>query len=251
MKITGIIQARMNATRLPGKVLLDICGKTLLEHIIKRVKKSKFIDSLVLATTSNPCDKVLIGLARQIGINSYAGSEEDVLDRFYQAARLFGAGIIVRLTADDPFKDPQVIDTVVDYFLKNNLDYASNTIKPTYPEGLDVEVFPFSALEKAWRQACKASEREHVTPYIWNHPQLFKLANVENNTDLSHLRWTLDYEEDLLFAREVYKRLYHGNVFLMNDILALLKKEPDLEKINRGFERNAGYKKSLQQEQAR
>lgn len=251
MRIISIIQARMNATRLPGKVLLDICGKTLLEHIIERVKQSRFIDSLVLATTSNPRDRALIELARQIGINSYAGSEDDVLDRFYQAARLFGAEVIVRITADDPFKDPQVIDKIVDYFLKHRLDYASNTIKPTYPEGLDVEVFSFAALEKAWRQASKPSEREHVTPYIWNHPEIFKLANIENAVDLSRLRWTLDYEEDLQFAREIYKRLYRGNVFLMSDILALLKKEPELEKINQGFERDAGYKKSLQNEQAR
>lgn len=248
--IAAIIQARMGATRLPGKVLIDIAGKPLLEHVLDRVRLSRLIDRIIIATTTKEKDRVILEKARSWGVESYAGSEEDVLDRFYQAAKMYGAKTIVRITPDDPFKDPEVIDKVVSYYVKNkdNLDYASNTLKPTYPEGLDAEVFSFYALEKAWREAKKPSEREHVTPYIWNHPEIFRLANVANDEDLSHLRWTLDTEADLQFTREIYHRLYHGQVFLMAEILALLRAEPELAKINQSITRNTGYLESLEQE---
>ncbi len=248
--IAAIIQARMGSTRLQGKVLIDIGGKPLLEHVVERVRKSRLIDDIIIATTDNEQDKAIIKFARRRGIPYYAGSENDVLDRFYQAAQKFCVEVIVRITPDDPFKDPEVIDKIIRHYLtsKDKLDYVSNTIKPTYPEGLDVEVFSFAALEKAWNEARKDSEREHVTPYIWNHPELFRLANIENSEDLSHLRWTLDYEEDLRLAREVYARLYRGQVFLMKDILALLSAEPELARINQGITRNEGYLKSVQRE---
>ena len=248
--IAAIIQARMGSTRLPGKVLIDIQGKPVLEHVIERVRKSRLVDDIIIATTDNEQDKAIIDFAKARGLYYYAGSEDDVLDRFYQAAQKFGAETIVRITPDDPFKDPEVIDKVIGYYLanKDKLDYVSNTIKPTYPEGLDVEVFSFVALERAWREAKMPSEREHVTPYIWNHPELFRLANIENDKDLSHLRWTLDYEEDLRLVREIYARLYHGQVFLMKDILALLRVEPELARINQGITRNEGYLKSVAQE---
>lgn len=248
--IAAIVQARMGSTRLPGKVLIDIQGKPLLALVIDRIREARLIDGIVIATTRNEKDRAIIEFARSQDILYYAGSEEDVLDRFYQAAKTYKAGTIVRITPDDPFKDPEVIDTVISHYLKNkkNLDYVSNTIKPTYPEGLDVEVFSFTTLEKAWKEANSLSEREHVTPYIWNHPEIFRLANIENNEDLSHLRWTLDTEADLKFTREVYARLYHGQVFLMKDILALLRAEPELLQINEGIARNAGYLKSLEQE---
>ena len=249
--VVAIVQARMSSTRLPGKVLIDIQGKPLLEHVVDRVSPSKLINQLVIATTANEKDKAIIDFAQRRGIAYYVGSEDDVLDRFYQTAKIYRVKTIVRITPDNPFKDPEVIDKVVGYYLnhKKSVDYVSNTIKPTYPEGLDVEVFSFTALEKAWREAKLPSEREHVTPYIWNHPELFHVANVENEEDLSHLRWTLDYEEDLRFAREVYARLYHGQVFLMEDILALLRAEPALRMINQGIARYEGYLRSLEQEQ--
>jgi len=249
----AIIQARMGSSRLPEKVLIDIQGKPLLEHVIDRVRKAKLINRIVIATTSNKKDKAIINFARNQGISYYVGSEDDVLDRFYQAAKEHGAGTIIRITPDDPFKDPEVIDKVVNYYLshKGTVDYVSNTIRPTYPEGLDVEVFSFNALEKAWKEARKPSEREHVTPYIWNHPEMFQLANVENKEDLSHLRWTLDNEADLRFTQEVYARLYNGQVFLMKDILALLSAEPELAHINQGMARNAGYLKSLERERVK
>ncbi len=242
-KIIAIVQARMASTRLPGKVLASIQGKPVLEHIVDRVRKSRLIDLIVIATSSNPLDKAIIEFATSRCIPYYVGSEDDVLDRFFHTAGKFGAGIIVRITADNPFQDPEIIDKVITSYLELNdsIDYVSNTIKPTYPSGLNVEVFSFEALERAWREAKKPSEREHVTPYIWNHPEIFRLANVENKEDLSHLRWTLDNEADLRFTREVYSRLYHGQVFLMKDILALLHAEPGLANINQGMARNAGY----------
>ncbi len=251
--IAAIIQARTGSTRLPNKVLVDIVGKSLLEHVADRVRLSRLIDKIVIATSSKERDRVILEMAQGWGIATYAGSEDDVLDRFYQAAKIHKAETVVRITPDDPFKDPEVIDKVIGYYLKyrDNLDYVSNTLKPTYPEGLDVEVFPFYALEKAWQEAKKPSEREHVTPYIWNHPELFRLANIENDEDLSHLRWTLDTEADLRFTREIYARLYHGHVFLMKDILALLRAEPELTHINQGIARNEGYLRMLAKEEAR
>jgi len=241
----------MGSTRLPGKVLIDIEGKPLLEHVIQRVSASKLIQRIIIVTTKNKKDKAIISFSRQREISCFAGSEEDVLDRFYKAAGRYNVDIIVRITPDDPFKDPEIIDKVIGYYLSHEeeVDYVSNTMKPTYPEGLDAEVFSFVALEKAWREAKKASEREHVTPYIWNHPELFRLANVENQEDLSHFRWTLDTEADLKFTREIYARLFKGQVFLMKDMLALLNTEPELQPINIKTSRNAGYLKSLEEEQ--
>lgn len=251
--IVAIIQARMGSTRLPGKVLIDIQGKPLLEHVIDRVRMARLIDRMVIATTFNEKDKAIIEFAKNLNIPYYVGSEDDVLDRFYQTAKKYKAETIVRITADRPFEDPEVIDKVVSYYLshKEGVDYVSNTIKPTYPEGLDVEGFSFEALGKAWKEAKKPSEREHVTPYIWNHPELFRLTNVENDEDLSHLRWTVDTEADLQFTREIYARLYHGQVFFMKDILALLSAEPELARINKGITRYEGYLRSLEQEQNR
>ena len=248
--IVAIMQARMGSTRLPGKVLIDIQGKPLLEHIVDRVKRSKLIAMTIIATTVNEKDKAIIELAENLDIPYYVGSEDDVLDRFYQTAKKYKAETIVRITSDEPFLDPEITDKVVGYYLKckDSIDYVSNTIKPTYPDGLDTEVFSFKALERAWREAKKPSEREHVTPYIWNHPELFRLANVENEEDLSHLRWTLDDDADLKFTQEIYARLYHGNIFLMQDILNLLAKNPWLVDINKGTLRDEGYLKSIQAE---
>jgi spore coat polysaccharide biosynthesis protein SpsF len=154
---------------------------------------------------------------------------------------------VVRITADDPFKDPQVIDQVVARFLATTLDYASNTIVPTYPEGLDVEVFRFSSLRRSWQEAALPSEREHVTPYIWKNPDRFSIMNVANDQNLSALRWTIDYEEDLLFAREIYSRLDSG-LFLMADILDLLQREPHIVNEVKDMARNHSYLKSLQED---
>lgn len=245
-RVVAIVQARVGATRLRGKTTADIEGKTLIEHVFDRARACRSVDEVVLATTRQPEDKALLRIAARCGVAAYAGSTGDVLDRFYQTAARFHADTIVRITADDPFKDPQVIDKVVARFQGGGLDYASNTIEPSYPEGLDVEVFSRAALDRAWREATMRSDREHVTPYIWRQPQLFRMANVRLERDLSHLRWTLDYPDDLQFARAVYGRLYRGRIFGMADMLELLAQEPELALLNNGFQRNAGYIASLE-----
>jgi len=248
--ITGIIQARMGSTRLPQKTLTDISGRPLLWHVVERVRASELLENVVIATTTEPADDVIERFSEESEITIYRGSTHDVLDRYYQAACLSPAKIVVRITADDPFKDPEILDRIVRQLLDDtSLDYVSNTIEPTYPEGLDIEAMTFQTLERAWREAVLPSEREHVTPYIYNHPDIFKLFNMRHHDDLSHLRWTIDYPEDLDFTREVYDRLYPGGVFLMQEILDLLHREPDLIQLNAGISRNESYQASLANEQ--
>lgn len=250
-RIVAIIQARMGSSRLPGKTLANIAGKPLLAHVMERTRACRSVERIVVATTAEPADEAILSLAREWGVTVYAGSAEDVLDRYYQAAKAAEADVIARITADDPFKDPDVIDEIIQRLLgEPELDYASNTLKPTYPEGLDVEAFTFEALSRAWKEATLPSDREHVTPYIWRQPDKFRVASVRRSPDLSALRWTIDYEQDLEFAREVYSRLYKGRVFRTEEILALLESEPHLAKINQGIARNAGYLASLKKERA-
>jgi spore coat polysaccharide biosynthesis protein SpsF len=252
-KIVGIIQARMSSTRLPGKVLKNIAGKPALWHVINRLKQATLVNAIVIATTVNPSDKPIVSFAQETGISSYTGSETDVLDRYYQAAKKQKADVIVRITSDCPLLDPEVVDNVISHYLKNNFDYVSNTCvtsnascKATFPDGLDTEVFSFNALEKAWKNAKLASEREHVTPYIWKNTDLFKVGYLSYPVDLSELRLTLDYEQDLVFIDEIYKRLSNkGFNFGLKDILVLLDQHPELKDTNKAKRRNEGYFKSL------
>ncbi|MEW5766975.1 MAG: aminotransferase class III-fold pyridoxal phosphate-dependent enzyme [bacterium] len=244
--IGAIVQARMGSTRLPGKIMKEIVGKPLLEHLVSRLKGSRLLDKIIVATTSLKEDEIVVELAEAIGIDAFAGSEADVLDRYYQAARKYRLDTVVRITGDCPLIDPKVVDKVIRHFKSDNFDYVSNVFKYTYPDGLDTEVFSFEALERAWREASQPSEREHVTPYIRKHPELFKLSNVENDINLFGMRWCVDEEKDLEFVREVYKNLYReGKIFYMEDILKLLKICPGLSQINEGIIRNEGYYKSL------
>ena len=239
--VVAIIQARMGADRLPNKTLELIEDKPLLQHVIERIKTCKKINKIIIATTTNSNDDYIEEFGRRHGIDVYRGSESDVLDRYYKTAKVSNTSIIVRITADDPFKDPEVTDQMISHLLENaELDYVSNTIEPTYPEGIDTEVFRFNALEKAWKEATSQSEREHVTPYIIKNPDKFNIKNITHSEDLSKLRWTIDYKEDLDFAREVYKKLYRpGQIFLMQDILDLLKEEPHLNEINNKIEQRS------------
>ena len=234
INVLAIVQARMGSTRLPGKTLIDIEGKPLLEHVINRIRYSKMIEEIIIATTNEPEDKVIVNMAKKLQVKTYEGSSYDVLDRFYQVARLFKGKVIVRITADDPFKDPKVIDDIVKYFLSHpELNYVSNTIEPSYPVGIDVEVFSYQALKTAWENAKDSAEREHVTPYIIRNPSLFKIANYKSNKQLSYLRWTIDTKEDLQMTKEVYNKLYlKDKIFYMDDILQLLQKYPHISDIN-------------------
>lgn len=248
MKIIAIIQARLGSTRLPGKILLDIEGKTVLEHVIDRVRPSKCIDDIVVATTIQKEDLKIVNLCSSNGTSVYCGSENDVLDRYYQAARLFNAENIVRITSDCPLIDPLIIDEIIKLHLEEKADYTSNTLKETYPDGLDIEVFTFEVLKESWKNANLTSEREHVTPYMRKN-QAFKRINLESKVDLSQKRWTLDNPEDYEFIKIIYKNLYNKNRFFnMNEILKFLNNNPEIEGINQSILRNEGYLKSLKED---
>jgi len=247
--ITAIIQARVNSTRLPGKVLMKLGEKTILEHVVGRVEKSKIIKEIIVATSDNKSDDKIAELCRRNKIKYFRGSHEDVLDRYYQAAKKFKIKHICRLTADCPFIDPEIIDQVAKIYLDKKYDYISTgRIKITFPDGIDTEIFSFDALEKAWRDATALSEREHVTPYIWKNSKKFKIYTLNSEKDFSFMRWTVDEERDLRFVREVYKKINKDDGFYMRDIIELLKKNPELMKINGSIKNDEGYFKSLEED---
>ena len=239
MKVVAIVQARMSSTRLPRKVMATICGKPVLLHIIDRLKECKLLDDIVIATTVNNIDDIIFNAVKNYdkSIGLFRGSEENVLERYYLAAKKFNVDVVVRVTSDDPLIDPTVVDDLISEFLMNSCDYVSNSLNRTFPLGLDAEVFSFDALERAHQNASQDYEREHVTPYIIENPDKFKLLNVSNNIDLSHLRWTLDTKEDFEFIDAVYQRIYpEKQMFFMDDVLDLLDKEPGLIDINKHIE---------------
>ncbi|MBW2993080.1 aminotransferase class III-fold pyridoxal phosphate-dependent enzyme [Candidatus Woesearchaeota archaeon] len=243
----AIIQARMGSTRLPGKMLKKINGKPLIFYALEQIKKSKLIDKMVLATTNKKRDVVLLNTVKQAGYDVFAGDEDDVLDRYYQAAKLFKGDIIVRLTGDCPLIDANIIDYVLQKFKDDSCDYASNIHPPTFPDGLDVEVFSFNSLEKAWGGAKLNSEREHVTPYIWKNKDKFKLLNLKNDTDFSEIRLTVDEEDDFLFINKLLNKIGNREITL-NLIAETLQKFPELRELNNKFERNEGYAKSIKED---
>lgn len=242
----AILQARLSSSRLPGKVLLPLQGRPMLARQIERVRRSQRADVLVVATSDRPEDDAVAALCVEEGVACHRGALDDVLDRFYRAAKPYVPDVVVRLTGDCPLADPAVIDACVDYFTEGGYDYASNSVRPTYPDGLDVEVMRFSCLEAAWREAKLPSEREHVTPFIHTRPARFHIGHLQNDCDLSALRWTVDEPDDLKFVQEVYAALYPANAaFSMRDVLALLEKRPELRAINDTHQRNEGYEKSI------
>ena len=246
MAVIGILQARTNSTRLPGKVLMDILGESMILHQLRRLKTSIFLDDIIVATSNEKSDDNLAMVCAAAGYRVYRGSLNDVLDRFVQAIKNDSCDHVVRLTADCPLTDPNVIDEIVKQHLQGKNDYTCNTLPPTFPDGLDAEIFTISALLNAWENAILPSHREHVTPYIYNHPEIFTLDNYANNQDLSQMRWTVDEAEDFHFVTEVYKNLYSSKAnFTMDDILTLLDDRPDIVAINTFITRNEGSKKSL------
>lgn len=247
MRKVAIIQARLTSTRLPAKVLADIVGKPMLHHVVTRVQAVPALDLVVVATSDEPADDPIADFCAEGGIACFRGSKDDVLDRYYQAAQQYRADVVLRVTADCPLIDPAVIAEVLDAYQQGGYDYVTNTMPGTYPDGLDVEVFSLAALEQAWREARWQSDREHVTPYIRNHPELFRLGNVAYTDDLSGLRWTVDQAQDLEFVRAVYGCLT-GQSFGMADVLEVLKEHPEFMRINVGIERNEGYQKSLRED---
>ncbi len=238
MKTVAIIQARMGSTRLPGKVMKMLQDKTVLSHVITRVKACPRLDEVVVATTDLAADDVIVEESEMYGVPCFRGSEQDVLSRYYHAAREQHADVIVRVTSDCPLFDPEVLTAMLDDFFARQrkgeaLDYLSNTLKRSYPRGLDAEIMTFAALKRAYKEATKPFEREHVTPYIYLHPEIFYLASFKQEEDLSFYRWTLDSEEDFKFIKAVYTALsLKYEQFSTDEVLALLDKRPDLIEIN-------------------
>lgn len=243
----AIVQARMSSSRLPGKVLMSLAGKPVLEHVVRRISACNTISKVVVATSIDQSDDVIQDWCGKSGISCYRGSLEDVLDRYYQAAQIYQADAVVRITADCPIIDPIIVDEVVTKFWDNEYDYYG--LAGEFPDGLDCTVFSFSALAQAWREATLQSEREHVGPYIEKHPELFKTGGLYKFTCLTHYRWTLDEPRDYEFLQAIFAKLYQeDSLFLASDILALLKNEPELMDINSNIIRNEGYLKSLMED---
>lgn len=244
--ILCILQARMRSTRLPGKVMLSLEGKPMLARQIERMKQSKMLDGIVLATTEDPADDVLKGVAEEQGVGFFRGSAHNVLDRYHGAAQKFNASVVVRVTGDCPVIDPQIIDKVIETFLHTNVDYISNWLKPTFPDGLDVEVFSFRTLEHMRQNAKLPSELEHVTRFVLNNQDRFKVMNFSYSQDLSKLRWTVDELDDFIFVSKIYELLFHKNpAFGFSDILAILQKYPELSALNAQYLRDEGLAKSF------
>ena len=252
LNAVAIIQARMGSTRLPGKVLADINGQPLLQRLIERVRATPGINRVVVATTTDPADDVLADWCATHAVPVYRGSMDDVLDRFWQCAQQHPAEFIVRVTADDPLKDPAVIAQALELCASApEVDYASNTLQPTYPEGLDIEVVRYRTLERAAREATWPSEREHVMPYVWKHPDRFVLRGFGMQPDLSHWRWTVDKPADLELVRLIFAHFSDQPLVGHQAVIAWLNKHPELLAINAGTIRHEGYFKTLAAEHKR
>lgn len=248
-KPTVMIQARLGSSRLPKKVLAKIQGKPTIWHVINRVKKIKNIKQIILITTTSDSDKILLNFARRQHIFGFAGSKNDVLKRHYDCAVKFNADPIIRITSDCPLIDPNLSSDILQFYLDNDFDYVSNTINPTFPDGLDTEIFSFNALEKAHFQSKLPSEREHVTTYFVNNMNKFKIYNYSNSYDLSSLRWTIDRIEDLKFVRKIYHYAKPKTIFSMNTTLKILQNHTYLHKINNHILRNEGHIRSLKKDE--
>lgn len=247
MNPTAIIQVRMGSNRFAGKILKKLNKITILECFFEQLEYSQSLKNKIIATSSNSRDDVIVNFAKENNIEFFRGSETDVLDRFYKCAQEFSIQDIVRMTPDCPFIDPIVIDKVINFYVNNTFDFVSNTLQRTFPYGNDVEVFSFTALETSWKNAKKPSEREHVTPFIYNNPNMFSITQVKYSKNLTHLHWTLDRKEDLMFIRAIYKKIRKKPI-LIEDILQILKKNPEFLKINENSFSDEGYQKSLQED---
>ena len=251
MKVIAITQARIGSTRLPEKVLKKINGKTILQIHLDRISKSKLINKLIVATTNENNSSKIIEICNNLGIDYFCGDTNNVLDRFYNASRSYSPDYIVRLTSDCPLIDHQLMDEVIKNTVDGGFDYGSNTINPSYPDGLDVEVFKFSALKIAWEKASLISEKEHVTPYIWKNSlhhggSIFSSFSLTNNKDYSKLRLTVDEMSDfILIEKLIYKC---GDDKGWNDYVKILINNPELIGINSSILRNEGYQKSINDE---
>ena len=243
MNVVAIVQARSGSTRLPNKIFLKLSDNFLLYHVVQRLKSSNEINNIVIATTTSSKDNSVEKWCLKNSLDFYRGSENDVLERYYYTAKQFNADIIVRVTSDDPFKDYRLIDQAVKTIKEKNLDFVCNNNPISYPEGLDVEVLTMDALSKSFLNATSSFEKEHVTQYIHKNENSFNTFNIKNHQDFSHFRWTIDTEEDYLFASQIYNSLYDDKkMFLTEDIYKLIEKNPQLLKINNEVKKSDLYK---------
>jgi spore coat polysaccharide biosynthesis protein SpsF len=242
LKIVAIVQARTGSTRFPNKVFSKLSDKPLIWHVFNRLKYSKLLNFIVLATTDNVNDDSLVSWAIENNVYYFRGDEYDVLSRYYHCAKETSADIIVRITADDPFKDPEIIDLAIEKFIELGLNFISNNNPPSFPEGLDVEVFDFKSLEIAFNSSIDQFEREHVTQYFYRNPEMFKMVNLTNFENVSNLRWTIDTEKDYSMAKKIYDNLYNeSKIFLFKDIMSFISKFPEVSLINSNESRSSMY----------
>ncbi len=245
LAVLAIIQARCSSTRLPGKVLKPILGRPMLAQHIERLSRAETLEKLVVATSDGDQDDAIEGLCEDIGTDFFRGSLDDVLDRFYCCAQRYQPGHIVRLTGDCPLADPGIIDRVVRFHLEGGYDYTSNVLPPTWPDGMDVEVMRSACLAGAHADATLPSEREHVTSFIYKHPERFRLGSVTQEEDQSSIRLTVDEPEDFELVSRIYERLYpHNPKFDLDDIMSLLAASPEILALNKNFSRNEGLQRS-------
>lgn len=243
MIVNAIIQARCGSTRFPNKVFANIDGKPLIWHVVNRLTYAKTIDNIIIATTVNANDDKIESWCNDNNISCFRGSENDVLNRYYRASVAFPSDVVVRITADDPFKEPSVIDKVVSKLIEEGYDHVTNNFPPTFPEGLDCEAFTFNALKESEENARDPFEREHVTQYIYHNPLKFKIGNVSAVENLSYLRWTIDKDSDLEMVKSVYNHRNPENkgILLMKEIIEIITRHPEIAKINSDVERSAMY----------
>jgi spore coat polysaccharide biosynthesis protein SpsF len=241
MTVGIIVQTRTGSTRLPGKVMMKADDKLLMvDYVINQLKHSKLHDEIVIATTDLKQDDVIFDYVTNRNVPCFRGDEKNVLERHYQCAKKYAFSTIVRIPSDKPLIDPTIVDSVIEKFQSNSYDYISNfsvdvndndRFIPSYPSGTEVEIFSFTTLETAWKNATSEHDKEHVTPYIYTQPEKFKIFTLKSEKNLSQFRWALDYENDLKLIRSIISKITKRPI-LMNDILELFEQEPDLTKIN-------------------
>ncbi len=245
-KVLTIIEARTGSTRLPSKVLLDLAGRPVLEHVIRRIEQCRRAGEFIVATSIAQMDLAIVKLCAGLGVRVYCGSEDDPLERYHQAARLHQGEHIVRIKADCPLIDPAIVDAAIQLHLESGADYTSNTLHRTFPVGEDVEILTHTALERAWRISDLHSEREHITLCVPKHPDLFRIRHLESGRDLSCKRWTLDYPEDYELLCIIFQHLYPVNpCFGMGAVLDFIETHPEFERINAHIPVDAGVQRSL------
>jgi len=243
-----MIQARIGSKRFPQKVLAKIENKPMIWHVINRVKSIKTIHQTILLTTKNDEDKILLKIAKDSEVIGFAGHTYDVLKRYHECAKKYNVSTIVRITGDCPLIDSGLVKKMLVFYSKNNFDYLTNTLIPTFPDGLDIEIFSIRTLETMNKNAKLPSEREHVTAYIRNNINKFKTFNLENSKNLSDFRWTVDEPRDLQFIRKIYSQMRPELIFSMKDVLRIISKNPKITAINQGIIRNEGYLSSLEKD---